>query len=43
MIVTNTRNTPIEAIERAVPVRVRVYRLRSGSGGAGFSLGGDGI
>ncbi len=40
---TNTRNTPIEAIERAIPVRVRVYKLRSGSGGAGASPGGEGI
>ncbi len=40
---TNTRNTPIEAIERAIPVRVRVYKLRSGSGGAGAGPGGEGI
>ena len=32
---TNTRNTPIEALERAFPVRVLRYRLRGGSGGAG--------
>ncbi len=40
---TNTRNTPIESIERAIPVRVRVYKLREGSGGAGLSPGGEGI
>ena len=39
---TNTRNTPIEALERAYPLRVLRYRLRRGSGG-GFSPGGDGI
>jgi N-methylhydantoinase B/oxoprolinase/acetone carboxylase alpha subunit len=40
---TNTRNTPIEAFERAYPVRVRRQRLRRGSGGAGAAPGGDGI
>ena len=40
---TNTRNTPIEALERAYPLRVLRYRLRRGSGGAGFSPGGEGI
>lgn len=40
---TNTRNTPIEALERAYPMRVLRYRLRRGSGGAGFSPGGEGI
>ena len=40
---TNTRNTPIEALERAFPMRVRRYRLRAGSGGAGLFPGGDGI
>jgi N-methylhydantoinase B/oxoprolinase/acetone carboxylase alpha subunit len=40
---TNTRDTPIEALERALPVRVRRYRLRRGSGGAGAYPGGDGI
>ena len=40
---TNTRNTPIEALERAFPMRVRRYRLREGSGGRGASIGGDGI
>jgi N-methylhydantoinase B/oxoprolinase/acetone carboxylase alpha subunit len=40
---TNTLNTPIEALERAYPMRVRRLRLRSGSGGAGRWRGGDGI
>lgn len=40
---TNTRNTPIEALERAYPLRVRRYRLRTGSGGAGRHPGGEGI
>ncbi|HEV7761961.1 MAG TPA: hydantoinase B/oxoprolinase family protein, partial [Acidimicrobiales bacterium] len=40
---TNTRNTPIEALERAFPLRVLRYRLRRGSGGAGSSPGGEGI
>ena len=40
---TNTKNTPVEALERAFPMRVLRYRLRSGSGGAGLHPGGDGI
>jgi N-methylhydantoinase B/oxoprolinase/acetone carboxylase alpha subunit len=40
---TNTLNTPIEALERAYPVRVRRLRLREGSGGDGRWRGGDGI
>jgi N-methylhydantoinase B/oxoprolinase/acetone carboxylase alpha subunit len=40
---TNTRNTPIEALERAFPLRVRRLRLRAGTGGAGRWHGGDGI
>lgn len=40
---TNTRNTPIEALERAFPLRVRRLRLRQGSGGAGRWRGGEGI
>ncbi len=40
---TNTRNTPIEALERAYPLRVRRYSLRDGSGGDGLMRGGDGI
>lgn len=40
---TNTMNTPIEALERAYPMRVRRLRLRPGTGGAGRWRGGDGI
>jgi N-methylhydantoinase B/oxoprolinase/acetone carboxylase alpha subunit len=40
---TNTRNTPVEALERAFPLRVLRQRLRRGSGGAGASAGGEGI
>jgi N-methylhydantoinase B/oxoprolinase/acetone carboxylase alpha subunit len=40
---TNTLNTPIEALERSYPMRVRRLRLRTGSGGAGRWSGGDGI
>ena len=40
---TNTRNTPIEALERSFPLRVRRYRLWPGSGGPGRWPGGDGI
>jgi N-methylhydantoinase B/oxoprolinase/acetone carboxylase alpha subunit len=40
---TNTRDTPVEALERALPVRVRSYSLRRRSGGAGVRRGGDGI
>jgi N-methylhydantoinase B/oxoprolinase/acetone carboxylase alpha subunit len=40
---TNTRDTPVEALERAYPMRVRRYSLRPGSGGAGHAPGGDGI
>ncbi len=40
---TNTRNTPVEALEIAYPLRVSHYRLRRGSGGAGRRPGGDGI
>jgi N-methylhydantoinase B/oxoprolinase/acetone carboxylase alpha subunit len=40
---TNTRDTPVEALERALPMRVRRYGLRAGSGGAGAYPGGDGI
>lgn len=40
---TNTRNTPIEALERAFPLRVLRQRLRRGSGGAGSASGGEGI
>lgn len=40
---TNTLNTPIEALEHAFPLRVRQYRVRSGSGGAGLHPGGNGL
>lgn len=40
---TNTLNTPIEALEYAYPLRVRRYELRRGSGGAGMHRGGDGV
>ena len=40
---TNSLNTPGEALEYAYPLRVRRYSLRLGSGGAGKHRGGDGI
>src|SRR4029450_12976475 len=40
---TNPRDRPVEALERALPIRVRRYGLRRGSGGAGADPGGDGI
>ncbi len=40
---TNTRNTPIESLEYAYPLRVRSLRVRRGSGGRGLHPGGDGI
>jgi N-methylhydantoinase B len=40
---TNSLNTPAEALEYAYPLRVRSYSLRSNSGGAGEFRGGDGI
>ncbi|MDP3064616.1 MAG: hydantoinase B/oxoprolinase family protein [Chloroflexota bacterium] len=40
---TNTMNTPIEALEFVYPMRLRRYSLRRGSGGAGQYRGGDGI
>lgn len=40
---TNSLNTPAEALEYAYPVRLRRYSLRSGSGGVGLHTGGDGI
>ena len=40
---TNTLNTPVEALEYAYPFRVRRYALREGSGGAGRYRGGDGL
>jgi N-methylhydantoinase B len=40
---SNTLNTPIEALEREFPLRVVEYALRRGSGGAGRHRGGDGV
>ncbi len=40
---TNTLNTPIEALEQTFPLRVECYERRLGSGGAGQYAGGDGI
>lgn len=40
---TNTLNTPVEAVEYAYPLRVERYELREGSGGAGRYRGGDGL
>jgi N-methylhydantoinase B len=40
---SNTLNTPIEAIELEFPLRVNRYELRRGSGGAGSFRGGDGL
>jgi len=40
---TNTLNTPIEAIERDYPLRVVRYEIAEGSGGAGHRRGGNGL
>jgi len=40
---TNSLNTPVEALEYAYPLRVRQYSYRRGSGGAGMNRGGDGL
>ena len=40
---TNTMNTPVEALEMAYPLRVLKYALRDNSGGSGQHTGGDGI
>ena len=40
---SNTFNTPAEALELAYPLRVERYELRRGSGGDGLHRGGDGI
>ena len=40
---SNTLNTPIEALEREFPLRVVQYALRRGSGGGGRHRGGDGM
>ncbi len=40
---TNSLNTPAEALEYAYPLRVSEYRLRRNSGGRGEHSGGDGV
>ena len=40
---SNTFNTPVEALEREFPLRVIEYSLRRGSGGTGAHRGGDGV
>jgi len=40
---TNTLNTPIEALEGEYPLRVEEYAIRRGTGGAGRHDGGDGL
>ncbi len=40
---TNTLNTPIEALEYSYPFLVREYSVRRGTGGKGAYRGGDGI
>ncbi|MCA1566808.1 MAG: hydantoinase B/oxoprolinase family protein [Acidobacteria bacterium] len=40
---TNSLNTPVEALEYAYPLRVREYAIRANSGGRGKQRGGDGV
>ncbi len=40
---SNTLNTPVEALELEFPLRVAEYAVRRGSGGAGAHRGGDGV
>jgi N-methylhydantoinase B len=40
---TNTMNTPIEALEASYPLRVERFEIRKGSGGGGRHKGGEGI
>ena len=40
---TNTMNTPVEALEHSYPFRIDRYAIRNGSGGEGKQRGGDGI
>lgn len=40
---SNTRNTPIESLERSYPIAITEYSVRRGSGGAGQHRGGDGV
>jgi N-methylhydantoinase B len=40
---TNTLNTPIEALEAYYPMQITEYRIRRGSGGRGKARGGEGL
>jgi N-methylhydantoinase B len=40
---SNTLNTPVEALELEFPLRVVTYAIRRGSGGNGAHRGGDGV
>jgi N-methylhydantoinase B len=40
---TNTLNTPIETLETHFPLRVKRYEIRTGSGGSGLLMGGNGV
>jgi N-methylhydantoinase B len=40
---SNSLNTPVEALEHAYPMRILRYELRHGSGGSGTHRGGDGL
>jgi N-methylhydantoinase B len=40
---SNTLNTPVEALEQEFPLRVRELSIRRGSGGAGRHRGGEGL
>ena len=40
---SNTLNTPVEALELEFPIRVREYAVRRGTGGQGAHRGGDGV
>jgi N-methylhydantoinase B/oxoprolinase/acetone carboxylase alpha subunit len=40
---TNSLNTPVEALENYLPLKIRRYGLRRGSGGRGRRRGGEGI
>ena len=40
---TNSLNTPVEALEHLYPLRLRRYQVRRGSGGEGKFRGGDGV
>ncbi len=40
---TNSLNTPLEALENYLPIRIKTYALRKGSGGRGKNKGGEGL